>query len=106
MIRMMGKRTQEVYDRLLGKLGDGKLAPGSRLPTEKELCDEFSVGRNTLRQAVGRLVRERRLVTRQGSGTYVLPPEDVRPNANVVSLMCGVAYPRLTPAEWGTATVE
>ncbi|MQA80331.1 MAG: UTRA domain-containing protein [Streptosporangiales bacterium] len=47
--------------------------PGSRLPTEGELCTQFGVSRTTVRQAVNSLVAEGVLFSRQGSGTYVAP---------------------------------
>ena len=47
---------------------------GSRLPTEEELCQRFSVSRYTVREAL-RLLREDRLVSsRKGAGTTVVPP--------------------------------
>jgi len=46
-------------------------APGSRIPTEYELCDEFGVSRISIRQALSELTHEGLLQRRQGSGTYV-----------------------------------
>lgn len=52
-----------------------ELAPGDRIPTEQELCDQFGVSRITVRQAVASLVREGILARQRGRGTYVLPPK-------------------------------
>jgi GntR family transcriptional regulator len=49
----------------------GSLPPGSLVPTERELTVELGTSRTTVRQALGELVGEGRLVRRQGSGTYV-----------------------------------
>ena len=50
--------------------------PGSRLPTERELCELLGVGRSTLREAVRSLSFVGAVQTRQGSGTYVTTLED------------------------------
>ncbi|MCL2417673.1 MAG: GntR family transcriptional regulator [Conexibacteraceae bacterium] len=53
----------------------GSLDPGSAVPTERELATELQTSRTTVRQALGELVVEGRLVRRQGSGTYVAEPK-------------------------------
>ena len=51
----------------------GTLAPGSRLPSLRELADELGVNPNTLRSVYARLEAEDLIETRHGSGTYVAP---------------------------------
>ena len=51
------------------------MPPGSRVPTERELSDDLSTSRTTVRQALQELVAEGRLARRQGSGTYVAEPK-------------------------------
>ena len=53
----------------------GSLEPGSPVPTERELAGRMETSRTTVRQALGELVAEGRLVRRQGSGTYVAEPK-------------------------------
>ena len=53
----------------------GSLDPGAAVPTERELAGLFETSRTTVRQALGELVVEGRLVRRQGSGTYVAEPK-------------------------------
>jgi GntR family transcriptional regulator len=53
----------------------GTLPPGSLVPTERLLMVELGTSRTTVRQALGELVGEGRLVRRQGSGTYVAEPK-------------------------------
>lgn len=62
---------------LKAQIAAGQYAPGSRLPSEHELCARFKVGRPTARQATSLLVEERLIERRRGSGTYVCesPPE-------------------------------
>lgn len=48
------------------------LGPDDALPPERELAEDFSVSRITVRKAIEGLVGEGLLVRRQGSGTFVL----------------------------------
>jgi GntR family transcriptional regulator len=48
----------------------GQIAPGSRLPAERDLCGLLKVSRITVRQALDILAEERLIVRRHGSGTY------------------------------------
>jgi GntR family transcriptional regulator of arabinose operon len=50
---------------------DGRLPPGSRLPTEQALTQEHQISRNTVRQAMSALVHEGLLERVQGRGTFV-----------------------------------
>lgn len=56
---------------LMAAIEDGRLPPGSALPTEAPLAAAFGVAVGTLRQAVGELVAEHLLWRRQGRGTFV-----------------------------------
>jgi DNA-binding GntR family transcriptional regulator len=53
----------------------GSLEPGAAVPTERDLALQMQTSRTTVRQALGELVIEGRLVRRQGSGTYVAEPK-------------------------------
>jgi GntR family transcriptional regulator len=48
--------------------------PGMRLPSERELCDQFQVSRITVRQALAELVNAGGLTRQQGVGTFVASP--------------------------------
>jgi hypothetical protein len=74
-----------------------ELGEGTMLPSERDLAQRYGVSRLTLRQAVGELVLEGRLVRRQGSGTFVSRPKFVQPLA-LVSYTEGVAQPALRAA--------
>lgn len=50
---------------------DGRLAPGTRLPSSRALARDLGVARNTVADAYGQLVAEGWLTARQGSGTQV-----------------------------------
>lgn len=62
---------QIVKDHLASDIASGKLAPGTRLPTEPELCEVFGVGRHSVRRAVSALAVEGKLRVEQGRGTFV-----------------------------------
>jgi GntR family transcriptional regulator len=47
------------------------LKPGSQLPTELELREEYEASRNTIRDAIKRLISLGLVETRQGQGTFV-----------------------------------
>lgn len=64
-----------VKEELRRRIASGILHPGSPIPSEPELCDEFGVSRITVRKAVGDLVHEGRLRTVQGKGTFVETPK-------------------------------
>lgn len=70
---------QAIYLVLRQRILDGELAPGSRLPSQQELADEFAVTVMTLRQAVAALESEGLLWAARGKGTFVADkPVDVR----------------------------
>ncbi len=62
---------QVVSESILDRIDSGELKPHDRLPSENELCELFSVGRNTVRRALGELVRDGVLKTVPGLGTFV-----------------------------------
>lgn len=62
---------ERVYDDLFHAIVDGKIAVGSRLPSENELAVLFDVSRPIVRQALDRLREDQLVQSRRGSGTYV-----------------------------------
>lgn len=65
----------KIKEVLLDQMSDGTWQPGSPLPSETELCEQFGVSRITVRKAIGDLVHEGRLRTVQGKGTFVTDPK-------------------------------
>jgi DNA-binding FadR family transcriptional regulator len=64
-------RTQELTQRLSEEIRSGRLAPGSRLPTEQELSEATGVSRTVVREAVAALRADGLVNTRQGLGAFV-----------------------------------
>ena len=60
---------------LLGSLEQGHWNEGDLIPTEREICDTYSVSRITVRRAINDLVREGYLISYQGKGTLVARPK-------------------------------
>src|SRR3954449_6454798 len=52
---------------------DGVYPVGSQLPTEHELCEQFSVSRYTVREALRRLRDDNLVSSRPRTGTLVVP---------------------------------
>ena len=59
---------QQVAAAISGAIADGTYQPGQRLPSERDLADEFGVSRPTVRRAVIALEMRGLLEARQGSG--------------------------------------
>ncbi|MFJ2190785.1 PLP-dependent aminotransferase family protein [Kitasatospora sp. NPDC087861] len=58
-------------DALREAVQDGRLAPGTRLPSSRALGEDLGIARNTVVEAYGQLTAEGWLTSRQGSGTTV-----------------------------------
>src|SRR5882757_4412512 len=56
---------------LRAKITSGMLAPNAKLPAEGELSDQYEASRNTVREAIRRLMDEGLLESRPGRGIFV-----------------------------------
>ena len=68
--------TSDLQEQILRR----KLTAGEKLPSERNLCSLFGVGRTTVREALKSLV-VRGLVVRKGRGAIVADPENISPPA-------------------------
>jgi len=66
----------QVADELEEQIRSGDLSPGSQLPTEDDLRDKYRASRNTVRDAIKRLVGQGLVETRPGQGTFVTTKVD------------------------------
>jgi DNA-binding FadR family transcriptional regulator len=65
------QRYEQVVRRLSADIAAGRLAPGERLPSERELARALGVGRASVREALAALANQGLLETRPGSGSFV-----------------------------------
>ena len=65
---------QRIAQELARLIDDGTFKAGSRLPAERDLARSLGVSRSSLREALGALEIEGRIVIRIGSGAYVAAP--------------------------------
>jgi GntR family transcriptional regulator len=57
------------------KVSAGQWLPGSLIPSERELCEQYGISRMTARQSITELVNEGYLYREQGKGTFVAQPK-------------------------------
>lgn len=66
------KLPDDIMELLRTRIFRGELAPGDRLPPERELAPELGTNRNTLREAIRALEAQGLVKARQGDGVRVL----------------------------------
>lgn len=69
--------SERVADRLMAMIADGSMAPGQRLPGERQLAAQMGVSRVSIRAALQRLKTQGFLAAVQGGGTRVISAEPV-----------------------------
>jgi len=98
----------QIYTTCVSAMQDGRLTPGARLPSARQLAADWRVARNTVDDAIAQLQAEGFVVRRVGAGTFVSadlpragktqPPARLRPpNARGRELLAAVST-------WGRAT--
>jgi GntR family transcriptional repressor for pyruvate dehydrogenase complex len=105
-------KSQTAFEETLDRLGTaiklGLLAPGTRLPAERDLCEQMGIARSTLRQALTALVQSGHLhaVRGRGGGTFVAdaPPIAKPPSAELAATWSDVCDQRLA-VELGVAVL-
>lgn len=63
-----------LVEQLRQQIEAGVLAPGDRIPTERELVEDSGVSRTVVREAIARLAAEGIVEPRHGSGVFVTEP--------------------------------
>jgi GntR family transcriptional repressor for pyruvate dehydrogenase complex len=63
--------SDQVFDQLRELIFRGDYQPGQKIMTERELAKRLNVSRNSVREAINKLVTLRFLEQRQGQGTFV-----------------------------------
>jgi DNA-binding transcriptional MocR family regulator len=78
LAQQAGPRYQALSSSLAALLLDGRLAPGVRLPSERELAVALRLSRATVTAAYDDLAAEGMLARRRGSGSYLTLPVAAR----------------------------
>ncbi|MFJ6506202.1 FadR family transcriptional regulator [Streptomyces sp. NBC_01281] len=66
-----GTVTQRAIEQIKALIREGRLEPGQRLPTERDLASQLGISRSSMREAIRALTVLGVLEARHGSGIYV-----------------------------------
>ncbi len=66
------KKSDGVYNQLFSLISSGKLAPGDKIPSERELAAELRISRQSIREALNRAEVMGLIKVRQGEGSFIL----------------------------------
>lgn len=92
---------QIVRESILSKIQDGILTPGDKLPSERLLCEQLSLNRNTVRHGLLMLQREGKIFRLERRGWYVNPVRLIYNPANHVNF-ARLAESQGMKASWST----
>ncbi len=67
-----GRLSAVIYERILALVVSGDFSLNNRLPSETDLSEQFEASRPVVREALARLRDDGVIVSRQGSGSYVI----------------------------------
>ncbi len=81
--------------RLRDQIEEGKLKPGDPLPTRERLMKEFDLSLSTVTRAISELERQGWLVSRQGSGTFVVKKKNGVSETSEQTLVIGLLLPSM-----------
>lgn len=84
---------EQVAESITNKINSGFYKYGEKIPSERELCDCYSVSRTTIRKAIDELVSAGYLVKQQGKGTFISKTitkkgNDKRVTGNILFVRC------------------
>lgn len=66
------KKSDGVYNQLFSLISSGKLTPGDKIPSERELVAELRISRQSIREALNRAEVMGLIRVRQGEGSFIL----------------------------------
>ncbi|TCN31406.1 FadR/GntR family transcriptional regulator [Sinorhizobium americanum] len=102
IITQRGNLAEIVVTKLTERIDSGLYAPGAKIPSSAQLCEEFGVSRTVIREALTSLKVAGRVTARQGAGVYVTDKdaktlnyeisrvEDIRSAMQILELRLGV----------------
>lgn len=68
----MGAKTEVVERSIRGLIESGRLGPGGRLPSERQLAEELEAGRTTIRLVLTKLAAEGLIRSEHGRGYFLM----------------------------------
>ena len=102
VITQRGNLAEIVVAKLIERIDTGLYAPGEKIPSSAQLCEEFGVSRTVIREALTSLKVAGRVIARQGAGVYVTEKDaralnfeisridDIRSAMQILELRLGV----------------
>jgi GntR family transcriptional repressor for pyruvate dehydrogenase complex len=66
-----GRLYEQIVEQIEASILSGELKPGDKLPSERELAEQFGVSRTAVREAVKALTQKGLVVVHVGRGTFV-----------------------------------
>lgn len=97
---------RQLYERLHAAIADGRLPPGTRLPSTRNLAAQLGVARGTVDAVYARLTGEGRLVSRPHRGTTVAPGLAPSPATAPQAAPPGPADPGWAPLQLGLPALD
>lgn len=85
----VGRISSVIVDQIRDHIRSGRLVPGSRLPSEREMCTQFGVSRVTVREALRVLGASGLIETRVGArgGAFVKAPSSTQIGTGIADLI-------------------
>lgn len=77
-----------ITDDLLKAIDSGRLRPGDRIASIRELCDQYNVSQITVLRVFKELVQADRIVRHEGTGYFVKDAEKMDRSGNTLILAC------------------
>lgn len=97
---------RQLYERLHAAIADGRLPPGTRLPSTRNLAAQLGVARGTVDAVYARLTGEGRLVSRPHRGTAVAPGVVPSPVPQAAPIPAQAAEPGWSPMQLGLPALD
>ena len=81
---------EQIMESLVLKIRDGSYQPGSKLPSEQELAEEYQVSRNSIREALKCLAAAKIIISKSGKGSFVAENAEETIFVNSMTLKIGI----------------
>ena len=96
---------RQILNFLMEGISSGRFEAGARLPSEKELCEQFKVSRITSKRALDLLADQGYILRRPGKGSFVIGIQNSQAGAPGASQTIGFIIPDFSDA-FGTRLIS